>query len=64
MSTRSSFADEEQNKVPRIMTFRPSYEEFQNFSAYIEYIESRGAHLAGLAKIQVSWPSPQLHLCT
>uniref|UniRef100_A0A0B4K7U3 [histone H3]-trimethyl-L-lysine(9) demethylase n=1 Tax=Drosophila melanogaster TaxID=7227 RepID=A0A0B4K7U3_DROME len=52
MSTRSSFADEEQNKVPRIMTFRPSYEEFQNFSAYIEYIESRGAHLAGLAKIQ------------
>ncbi|XP_043662171.1 probable lysine-specific demethylase 4A [Drosophila teissieri] len=52
MSTRSSFGDEEQNKVPRIMTFRPSYEEFKNFSAYIEYIESRGAHLAGLAKIQ------------
>ncbi|XP_075164890.1 lysine demethylase 4A [Haematobia irritans] len=39
------------HKVPRIMTFRPSYEEFKNFSSYIEYIESRGAHLAGLAKI-------------
>ncbi|XP_017012514.1 probable lysine-specific demethylase 4A [Drosophila takahashii] len=52
MSTRSSFGDEEQTKVPRIMTFRPSYEEFKDFSGYIEYIESRGAHLAGLAKIQ------------
>ncbi|KAI8037116.1 hypothetical protein M5D96_009863 [Drosophila gunungcola] len=52
MSTRSSFGDEEQTKVPRIMTFRPSYEEFKDFSAYIEHIESRGAHLAGLAKIQ------------
>lgn len=54
MSTRSSFGDDEQTKVPRIMTFRPSYEEFKNFASYIEYMESRGAHLAGLAKIQVS----------
>ncbi|XP_061388774.1 probable lysine-specific demethylase 4A [Musca vetustissima] len=38
-------------KIPRIMTFRPSYEEFKNFSAYIDYIESRGAHLGGIAKI-------------
>jgi len=60
MSTRSSFGDEEQTKVPRIMTFRPSYEEFKDFSAYIEYIESRGAHLAGLAKIQVCWPDNPL----
>ncbi|KAH8290239.1 hypothetical protein KR054_001237 [Drosophila jambulina] len=52
MSTRSSFGDDEQTKVPRIMTFRPSYEEFKNFASYIEYMESRGAHLAGLAKIQ------------
>ncbi|KAM8713023.1 hypothetical protein ACLKA7_013353 [Drosophila subpalustris] len=39
------------------MTFRPSYEEFKNFAAYIEYMESRGAHRAGLAKIipPVEW---------
>ncbi|KAH8372668.1 hypothetical protein KR009_002381 [Drosophila setifemur] len=57
MSTRSSFGDDEQTKVPRIMTFRPSYEEFKDFASYIEYMESRGAHLAGLAKIQppVEW---------
>ncbi|EDW74538.2 uncharacterized protein Dwil_GK21350 [Drosophila willistoni] len=52
MSSHSSLDDVEPQKHPRIMTFRPSYEEFKNFSAYIDYIESRGAHLAGLAKIQ------------
>ncbi|KAH8339850.1 hypothetical protein KR067_000483 [Drosophila pandora] len=57
MSTRSSYDDDDQTKVPRIMTFRPSYEEFKDFAGYIEYMESRGAHLAGLAKIQppVEW---------
>lgn len=54
MSTRSSYDDDDQTKVPRIMTFRPSYEEFKDFAGYIEYMESRGAHLAGLAKIQVT----------
>ncbi|CAL8346000.1 unnamed protein product [Merluccius merluccius] len=34
-----------------IMTFRPTMEEFQNFSRYIAYMESQGAHKAGLAKI-------------
>ncbi|KAK2901170.1 hypothetical protein Q8A67_009285 [Cirrhinus molitorella] len=34
-----------------IMTFYPTIEEFQNFSRYIAYIESQGAHKAGLAKI-------------
>uniref|UniRef100_A0A7N8YKK6 [histone H3]-trimethyl-L-lysine(9) demethylase n=1 Tax=Mastacembelus armatus TaxID=205130 RepID=A0A7N8YKK6_9TELE len=34
-----------------IMTFYPSAEEFKNFSRYIAYIESQGAHKAGLAKI-------------
>ncbi|ALC42738.1 Kdm4A [Drosophila busckii] len=33
------------------MVFRPSYDEFVNFSAYIEYMESRGAHKAGIVKI-------------
>lgn len=37
------------------MTFRPSYEEFKDFAGYIDFMESRGAHLAGLAKIQVTW---------
>lgn len=47
----SDTLEDERNKIPRIMTFRPSYEEFKDFSSYIDYIESRGAHLAGLAKI-------------
>lgn len=33
------------------MTFYPTAEEFKNFSRYIAYIESQGAHRAGLAKI-------------
>ncbi|XP_015592194.1 lysine-specific demethylase 4A isoform X2 [Cephus cinctus] len=36
---------------PRIMVFRPSYEEFKDFSKYVEYMESKGAHKAGLAKV-------------
>ncbi|XP_076000834.1 lysine-specific demethylase 4A-like isoform X2 [Genypterus blacodes] len=35
----------------RIMTFYPTVEEFKNFSRYMAYIESQGAHKAGLAKI-------------
>ncbi|XP_054482589.1 lysine-specific demethylase 4A-like isoform X2 [Anoplopoma fimbria] len=34
-----------------IMTFYPTTEEFKNFSRYIAYVESQGAHKAGLAKI-------------
>nr|XP_055058576.1 lysine-specific demethylase 4A-like isoform X1 [Misgurnus anguillicaudatus] len=34
-----------------IMTFYPTMEEFNNFSRYIAYMESQGAHKAGLAKI-------------
>lgn len=33
------------------MTFRPTYDEFKNFSQYVDYMESRGANLAGLAKV-------------
>ncbi|XP_043485444.1 lysine-specific demethylase 4C-like [Polistes fuscatus] len=36
---------------PRIQVFRPTYEEFKNFTSYIEYMESKGAHKAGLAKV-------------
>lgn len=47
MSTKSKVT-----KPPRIMVFRPTWEEFSNFSKYIEYMESRGAHLAGVAKVK------------
>lgn len=39
--------------VPRIMVFRPTYDEFNNFSKYIEYMEKCGAHKAGLAKVDI-----------
>ncbi|XP_078115651.1 lysine-specific demethylase 4A isoform X4 [Sander vitreus] len=35
----------------RIMTFNPSKEEFKDFSRYIAYMESQGAHKAGMAKV-------------
>uniref|UniRef100_A0A8C6NYS1 [histone H3]-trimethyl-L-lysine(9) demethylase n=1 Tax=Nothobranchius furzeri TaxID=105023 RepID=A0A8C6NYS1_NOTFU len=34
-----------------IMTFYPTVDEFKNFSRYVAFIESKGAHKAGLAKI-------------
>ncbi|KAK3575231.1 hypothetical protein QTP86_023375 [Hemibagrus guttatus] len=35
----------------RIMTFHPTKEEFKDFSRYIAYMESKGAHLAGMVKV-------------
>lgn len=35
----------------KIMTFRPTMEEFQDFGKYIAYMETQGAHRAGLAKV-------------
>ncbi|XP_075388914.1 lysine-specific demethylase 4D-like [Tenrec ecaudatus] len=40
-----------QNSSLKIMTFRPTMEEFKDFNKYIAYMESQGAHRAGLAKI-------------
>lgn len=37
--------------IPRIQVFRPTYEEFKDFANYILYMEERGAHKAGLAKV-------------
>lgn len=37
--------------VPTIMVFRPTWEEFKDFNKYMRYIESVGAHKAGLAKV-------------
>lgn len=41
------------NPSARIMTFYPTMEEFRNFSRYMAYIESQGAHRAGLAKVRM-----------
>lgn len=35
------------------MVFRPTWEQFADFPAYIEYMESKGAHKAGLAKVRL-----------
>ncbi|PIK35030.1 putative lysine-specific demethylase 4C, partial [Apostichopus japonicus] len=37
--------------APRIMVFRPTMEDMKDFSGYISYMESKGAHLAGVAKV-------------
>lgn len=39
------------HNIPKIMTFKPTYEEFKDFQKYILYMESQGAHKAGIAKI-------------
>jgi hypothetical protein len=39
------------NSIPKIMVFRPTMEEFKDFTKYIEYMESQGAHKAGVAKV-------------
>ena len=41
-----------QSIAPRVMTFTPSKEEFKDFSRYIAYMESQGAHKAGMAKVR------------
>ncbi|XP_060723132.1 lysine-specific demethylase 4A isoform X2 [Tachysurus vachellii] len=44
-------SDSQSSSSKGIMTFYPTMEEFKNFNRYIAYIESQGAHRAGLAKI-------------
>ncbi|KAM8802484.1 lysine-specific demethylase 4C isoform 1-T1 [Rhynchonycteris naso] len=39
------------NSSCKIMTFRPTMEEFREFNKYLAYMESKGAHRAGLAKV-------------
>ncbi|XP_062864359.1 lysine-specific demethylase 4C [Trichomycterus rosablanca] len=39
------------NPACKIMTFRPTMEEFRDFNQYLVYMESQGAHRAGLAKV-------------
>lgn len=40
-----------QEKMFDVLIFKPNYEEFSDFSKYIEYMESKGAHLSGMAKV-------------
>jgi hypothetical protein len=39
------------NEIQKIMIFRPNWSQFQNFSQYVDYMESQGAHEAGIAKV-------------
>lgn len=38
-------------KCPKILTFHPTMEEFRDFEKYILFMESRNAHLGGIAKV-------------
>ncbi|CAF0727957.1 unnamed protein product [Brachionus calyciflorus] len=42
---------EHEDPNDQIPVFRPTFEEFKDFKSYINYIESKGAHKIGLAKI-------------
>ncbi|MCI4391046.1 hypothetical protein PGIGA_G00129840 [Pangasianodon gigas] len=44
-------SDSPSSSCKGIMTFYPTMEEFKSFSRYVAYMESQGAHRAGLAKI-------------
>lgn len=56
MERENSFIENKKNKkkmteTPKIMVFRPSWDEFKDFAKYVEYMESKGAHKAGIAKV-------------
>ncbi|XP_054042191.1 lysine-specific demethylase 4C isoform X4 [Rissa tridactyla] len=44
-------SDSPPNPSCKIMTFRPSMDEFKEFNKYLAYMESQGAHRAGVAKV-------------
>ncbi|XP_051562323.1 lysine-specific demethylase 4A-like [Myxocyprinus asiaticus] len=47
----ASVSQSSQNPGTRIMTFHPTKDEFKDFNRYIAYMESQGAHRAGMAKV-------------
>uniref|UniRef100_A0A452TMI7 JmjN domain-containing protein n=1 Tax=Ursus maritimus TaxID=29073 RepID=A0A452TMI7_URSMA len=51
MEAMKSKANCVQNSSCTIMIFHPTKEEFSDFDKYIAYMESQGAHRAGLAKV-------------
>ena len=48
------------HNIPKIQVFRPTWEEFKDFNKYIEYIESKGAHKAGICKVSVWVPGSEV----
>lgn len=48
------------NPSCKIMTFRPTIEEFKDFARYVVYMESQGAHRAGLAKVTITATYPNV----
>lgn len=38
-----------------IMCFEPTMDEFRNFSKFVAYMESQGAHKCGVAKVQLAY---------
>jgi len=36
---------------PQVMVFHPTMDEFKDFPRFISYMEERGAHKVGLAKV-------------
>ncbi|KAH0628318.1 hypothetical protein JD844_009278 [Phrynosoma platyrhinos] len=47
----AQLSDPPPNSSCKIMTFRPTMDEFREFNKYLVYMESKGAHRAGLAKV-------------
>ncbi|KAM9384784.1 lysine-specific demethylase 4A [Pholidichthys leucotaenia] len=41
----------EPGTVSQVMTFYPSQEDFKDFSRYVAFMEAKGAHRAGMAKV-------------
>lgn len=39
--------------MDKVQIFKPTMEEFQHFDRYINYMEGRGAHVAGIAKVSI-----------
>lgn len=35
----------------QVQVFYPTFDELRNFPEYVRYMESKGAHLAGIAKV-------------
>lgn len=46
-------SDSPPNPSCKIMTFRPSMDEFREFNKYLAHMESQGAHRAGVAKVNL-----------
>jgi jumonji domain-containing protein 2 len=47
-SNNNNSNNDNSNQVP---VFRPTWDEFKDFSKYVEYLESQGVHKIGLARI-------------